>query len=353
MADPSETTQVSLGPQDPDSAELLDAVRSLAVQVGGLQAELKALRAQTRPLPEPADVPAWDTSKPARREQSQWMRSLDRPGPRPPALPRLLLEVVFLVAVAGAAAIAELDPVVIVVLMAGALALVAAAEWLAAEAARRQAAVSAMPLAGGGGVVADDPSWFAPPLERVARPRRPPARSGRRGHRGRRRARDPPAAAHRGLRTRRREDGRPATELRSPACVSASSRRSRARLALVAIAATAGAATGTQRPTVLDLGDSLSVGTDPYLRKRLSGYRIERLYDVGLHAYDAARIVSVSRRIAPAGARRQRRDERRPAERLDVLARGRGRPSRGRAMTAASSGRRSRVRRQSARRTTD
>jgi hypothetical protein len=166
VADPSETTQVSLGPQDPDSEELLDAVRSLAVQVGGLQAELKALRAQTRSLPQPADAPAWDTSKPARREQSQWMRSLDRPGPRPPALPRLLLEVVFLVAVAGAAAIAELDPVLIVVVMAGAWALVAAAEWFAAEAARRQAAVSAMPLAGGGGVVADDPSWFAPPLER-------------------------------------------------------------------------------------------------------------------------------------------------------------------------------------------
>jgi hypothetical protein len=174
VADPSETTQVSLGPQDPDSAELLDAVRSLAVQVGGLQAELKALRAQTRALPERADAPAWDSSAPARREESQWMRSLDRPGPRPPALPRLLLEVVFLVAVAGAAAIAELDSVVIVVLMAGAFALVAAAEWLAAEAARRQAAVSAAPLAGGGGVVADDPSWFAPPLERSLVPGDPP-----------------------------------------------------------------------------------------------------------------------------------------------------------------------------------
>ena len=163
MTDPSETTQVS---QDPDSAELLDAVRGLAVQVGGLQAELKALRAQSHSLPESADAPAWGTSTPARREQSQWMRSLDRPGRRPPALPRLLLEIVFLVAVAGAAAIAELDAVLIVLLMTGAWALVAVAEWLAAQAARRQAIVSAMPLAGGGGVVADDPSWFAPPLER-------------------------------------------------------------------------------------------------------------------------------------------------------------------------------------------
>ena len=55
---------------------------------------------------------------------------------------------------------------VLLLLMAGAWALVAVAEWLAAQAARRQALVSAMPLAGGGGVVADDPSWFAPPLER-------------------------------------------------------------------------------------------------------------------------------------------------------------------------------------------
>jgi lysophospholipase L1-like esterase len=47
--------------------------------------------------------------------------------------------------------------------------------------------------------------------------------------------------------------------------------------------------------TVLDLGDSLSVGTDPFLRQRLRGYRIERRYDVGLHAYDAAAIVSRSR----------------------------------------------------------
>jgi hypothetical protein len=94
------------------------------------------------------------------------MRSLDRPGPRPPAVPRFLLEIVFLVAVAGAAAIAELDPVVIVVLMAGAWALVAVAELFAWRAARRQAEFSAMPLAGGGSIFADDPSWFAPPLER-------------------------------------------------------------------------------------------------------------------------------------------------------------------------------------------
>jgi hypothetical protein len=96
------------------------------------------------------------------------MRSLDRPGPRPPAVPRFLLEIVFLVAVAGAAAIADLEPVVIGVLMAVAWVLVAAVEWFAASAARRQAEMSAMPLAGAGPFFGDDPSWFAPPLERQA-----------------------------------------------------------------------------------------------------------------------------------------------------------------------------------------
>lgn len=43
---------------------------------------------------------------------------------------------------------------------------------------------------------------------------------------------------------------------------------------------------------MLDLGDSLSIGTDPYLRPQLRGYRIERLYDVGLNAHDAAAIVA-------------------------------------------------------------
>jgi hypothetical protein len=166
VADPSETTQVSLEPNDPEQAELLGAVRALSAQVGGLQAELQALRAETRALPVSADAPSWDQSTPARREKSDWMRSLDRPPPRPPAVPRFFLEIVFLVAVAGAAAIAELDTVVIILLMAGAWALVATAEWIAARASARQAEISAMPLAGTASIFADDPSWFAPPLER-------------------------------------------------------------------------------------------------------------------------------------------------------------------------------------------
>ena len=93
VADPSETTQVSVEPDGAETSELLGAVRALSAQVGGLQAELHALRSQVRPLPEPADAPGWGDSPPARRESSPWVRTLERPGPRGPAVPRLLIEI--------------------------------------------------------------------------------------------------------------------------------------------------------------------------------------------------------------------------------------------------------------------
>lgn len=73
-----------------------------------------------------------------------------------------------------------------------------------------------------------------------------------------------------------------------------------AATAFLACAFVVAGATGAIEPqahsagprTMLDLGDSLSVGTDPYLRPHLRSYRIQRHYDVGLHAYDAATIVA-------------------------------------------------------------
>lgn len=53
-------------------------------------------------------------------------------------------------------------------------------------------------------------------------------------------------------------------------------------------------------PGVLDLGDSLSVGTAPYLRAKLRDYRITVIQDVGLHAYDAAEIVAGRHSSLPA-----------------------------------------------------
>ncbi len=96
------------------------------------------------------------------------MRTLERPGPRGPAVPRLLIEIAFLAGVALAAAIAELDPVVIALVMAGAWALVALAEWVAARDARRHGFVQAAPLSGAGAFFGEDPSWFRPPVEHTA-----------------------------------------------------------------------------------------------------------------------------------------------------------------------------------------
>jgi lysophospholipase L1-like esterase len=71
-----------------------------------------------------------------------------------------------------------------------------------------------------------------------------------------------------------------------------------AAIAGIVLFAAGGAASAPGTPSsasVLDVGDSLSVGTGPYLRARLAGYRVAWDYDVGLHAYDAARIVSGAR----------------------------------------------------------
>lgn len=194
MAEPSEETQISFEglpeagdePATGDQEELLGAIRALSAQVGGLQSELQSLRAQTgaqggppgrSALPPPeAGSPGWDDRASARRESSHWIRSLDGPAARPPAVPRLFLEVVFLVAVAVACVIAELDTFVTVLLIAGAWGLVALAEWLAAREAKQQAELALRPLGGMGGVLADDPSWFRPPVERRLAPVAPAAK---------------------------------------------------------------------------------------------------------------------------------------------------------------------------------
>jgi hypothetical protein len=166
VPDSSETTQVSRTPDV--EIELQEAVRSLSAQVSGLQAELRAIRTQTRSLPvAEADTPGWDEGLPARQERSLWVHSLDSPTLRRPAIPRLFLEIVFLVAVGVAAAVAKLDALVVVAVMAGAWLLVALAEWTAAWAARRRDEIAYGLFAGGGPGLAEDPSWFAPPVERT------------------------------------------------------------------------------------------------------------------------------------------------------------------------------------------
>jgi hypothetical protein len=169
MADPSETTQVSREPADLESEELLAAVRALATQVGGLQVELQTLRAHTRSLPaQDGERPGWDDGAATHRESAAWVRSLDTPSMRRAAVPWLLLEILFLVAVAVLAAVAGLDAPVVVAVMAGAWLLVGLAEWTAARAARRHDAILYSPIPPGAGALPEDPSWFAPPVERTA-----------------------------------------------------------------------------------------------------------------------------------------------------------------------------------------
>jgi hypothetical protein len=161
VADPSETTRASRATTTEEASELLGAVRALSAQVGGLQAELQSLRSERGGLPRgDADVPGWDVDAPSRRDGSVWMRSIPSPSARRPAIPRLVPEVAFLVAVACLLAVARLDTVAIVAAMAGAWALVALAEWAADRAVRLRNQAAFGRYVGPEG----DRTWLAPPL---------------------------------------------------------------------------------------------------------------------------------------------------------------------------------------------
>jgi len=185
VADPSEATQAPREPTEHD-AELIGAVRALAAQVGSLKDDVHALRTEAHALPAgEADRHGWDDSAPvAVREGPAWVRSVDSPRARGLAIPWLLLEIVFLVAVAVLCVVAGLEAPVIAGVMVGAWALVALGEWLATRADRERHEYvygAATPIAAS---VPDDRSWFdtngddtmldAPSAERPP-PRLPPA----------------------------------------------------------------------------------------------------------------------------------------------------------------------------------
>ena len=161
MADPSETTQVSREPSE--QAELVEAVQALSTQVTSLQDELHALRTGARALPDgEADTHGWDEgASVVVREGPAWIRSVDSPRARGIAVPWLLLEILFLVAVAVLCAVAGLDAPVIAGVMVAAWLLVAVGEWLLSRAERERYALvygtDVPPTA----AVADDRSWFA------------------------------------------------------------------------------------------------------------------------------------------------------------------------------------------------
>lgn len=159
------------------SAHVADALRELSAQVGELRREIESLQLERAGLPPPVgDVAGWERQPVLASRSPAWTRSLDSPSLRRPSVPRLALEIAFLVLVAATAALARLDPPAIVGVVAAAWVLVAAAEWLAWRSARREEELLER-------IVVDeariegDLSWFAPPLEETAEIAEPPRRA--------------------------------------------------------------------------------------------------------------------------------------------------------------------------------
>jgi hypothetical protein len=147
------------------SDDVADALARIERQVGALNAEVRRLGSvsalphqdEDRTIPPPAAY--------------NWLGALPVPTRRRPQLPRLLLEGLFLAAVAAAAAIADLDAVAIAGVMLGAWVLVAAIEWTASRADERmQIPAYAPPLAA---AQEDDSAWYSPPVEQTLLDGRP------------------------------------------------------------------------------------------------------------------------------------------------------------------------------------
>ena len=114
-------------------AERVHELESVAVE---LRAELRELRADRRTdqRPDPYAHEDWpaDAGFAGRASSPDWVASVPPPLGRPVAVPRIVLEGAFLLAVALLAGLADLDAVWIALVMAAAWALVALSEWTAA-----------------------------------------------------------------------------------------------------------------------------------------------------------------------------------------------------------------------------
>lgn len=144
-------------------AELAQVVRELADRIEALQADVRRLGGPGLPSAEPG----WsdEDALPAATPSYAWVSSIGAPVRRRPGVPRLLLEVVFLAAVATAAALAEFDAPVIAGVMAGAWVLVALIEWAASRADRRRNVIPMLAPVAPPEPLPADPAWFVPPVE--------------------------------------------------------------------------------------------------------------------------------------------------------------------------------------------
>jgi hypothetical protein len=147
--------------------DLLAVVRELSDRIEALQADVRRLGGPGLPQ---ADA-VWEGDEPEPVTPSYaWVSSVSAPVRRRPAIPRLLLEVLFLAAVATAAGVADLEAGAIAGVMAGAWVLVALIEWAAARAERRRDEIPAferLPATSAAGPLPPDAAWFVPPVEQT------------------------------------------------------------------------------------------------------------------------------------------------------------------------------------------
>lgn len=152
----SETDETTAGPE---ADELADAVRDLRETVASLRDDVR--RASALP-PEPGSLDAGSHS---------WLALVEAPRRKRLAIPRLLLEGLFLAVCAAAAGIADLDPFAIAAVMAGAWALVALVELTASRVDRaRDELLYAVPPASlqpESALPTADPAWYSPPAEQT------------------------------------------------------------------------------------------------------------------------------------------------------------------------------------------
>jgi hypothetical protein len=150
-------------------ATFADRVRELESVASELRAELKAIRAErVAPLRyENEDWPAEARISDAGFAPSpDWVAAVPPPFAHSPAAPRLVVEGLFLLLVAGLAGLADLAAVWIVLVMAVAWGLVALTEWTAAAKRARWRLDEIAPPAGAGSEqAADTGPWDMPVVE--------------------------------------------------------------------------------------------------------------------------------------------------------------------------------------------
>lgn len=149
-------------------ATLGDRIQELEAVAAALRAELRALRGRRDAPPRPDDDEEWPVEAGA-SPSPHWVAAVPPPLTRPSAVPRLLAEGAFLVAVALLAGLADLSAAWIALVMVLAWALVASAEWAAAATRTRWRLDEVAPLAAAADAQLDTTGpWDMPVVQATA-----------------------------------------------------------------------------------------------------------------------------------------------------------------------------------------